>query len=423
MTMPKARIVFDRKGKTRKDENARAEVELCVYLSQGERMYKVVGRATRTEFDAGSAEYMEACREAGEIIKALQITGKALTAANYKKCEAGHGDECTAGITGERTKRGRPKKEPEKKETRHPAPEQASRPKAKRGRPAANVPTAAAVVEHKPINARSFLDFLWERIENSENAYDTKRQKRVAADELERFGGIKTFEDLTPENLKRFDMYLHDGKRSTVTIHGYHRRIKPYVREAYELGHIKQNPYDRIHFERGKSKERRPLSEADLQRLRRAFLPDYLQKARDVFLFCANTGLSYSDARRLDFDKMAEKNGELWYIDGRRLKTGTNFYTPILPEGLDILKKYKFHIPRLVLQVYNRQLHCIEQLAGLRVPLTSHGFRHTFATMALSKGVPIESISRMLGHTNIVTTQIYARILKKNVVRAAEMLL
>lgn len=391
------------------------KVKGCTRSSAGQRGRNSTREVPNTRKPAGRQ---------GEIIKALQITGKALTATNYKKCEAGHGDECTAGITGERTKRGRPKKETEEKETGHPDPEQAPRPKAKRGRPAANVPTAAAVVEHKPVNARSFLDFLWERIENSENAYDTKRQKRVAADELERFGGIRTFEDLTPENLKRFDIYLHDGKRSTVTIHGYHRRIKPYVREAYELGHIKQNPYDRIHFERGKSKERRPLSEADLQRLRHAFLPDYLQKARDVFLFCANTGLSYSDARRLDFDKMAEKNGELWYIDGRRLKTGTNFYTPILPEGLDILKKYKFRIPRLVLQVYNRQLHCIEQLAGLRVPLTSsHVARHTFATMALSKGVPIESISRMLGHTNIVTTQIYARILKKNVVRAAEMLL
>ena len=109
----------------------------------------------------------------------------------------------------------------------------------------------------------------------------------------------------------------------------------------------------------------------------------------------------------------------MYYIDGSRIKTGVNFYTPILKPAMDVLKKYKFKLPQISNQKANDYLHVLQDRMGLRKNLTFHLARHSFATMALANDVPIENVARMLGHTDIKTTQIYAKILNTTIERHA----
>lgn len=101
------------------------------------------------------------------------------------------------------------------------------------------------------------------------------------------------------------------------------------------------------------------------------------------------------------------------------MKTGHTFFTPILPPALDVLKKYGYVVPKISNQKANDFLHVIEARMKLNKPMTVHVARHSFATLLMTNDVPVENIARMLGHTNIKTTQIYAHILKTTTGRHA----
>ena len=262
----------------------------------------------------------------------------------------------------------------------------------------------------------SFLDFMHDAIVKEKSAATTKRQKFVALDALRRWGGIVTFADISTKKLREYDAWLReDGTRSDVAVNNYHKRTKMYVRQAYEKGIIEKDYYSMVHFPRGKCKERNPLSEAELMKLRTVELPSREARVRDLFIFSAYTGLAFCDAQAFDFFTMAEQRGDMFYIDGSRLKTGTKFYTPILPPAMEVLKRYNFQLPKISNQKGNEYLRVVKSIAGIRKPLTFHVARHSFATLSLSHDVPIEKVARMLGHTDIKTTQIYAKILKSTV--------
>ena len=124
---------------------------------------------------------------------------------------------------------------------------------------------------------------------------------------------------------------------------------------------------------------------------------------------------------RFDLDVIENKGR--YFISGERIKTGSKFYTPILPPAMAVLEKYLYDLPTISLAKYNDYLHLIETLMGLRKSLTSHIARHTFATtVAILNDVSIESVSRMLGHKHISTTQIYAKMPNAMVERQAEKL-
>ncbi|OAV75512.1 Tyrosine recombinase XerD [Bacteroidales bacterium Barb7] len=141
-----------------------------------------------------------------------------------------------------------------------------------------------------------------------------------------------------------------------------------------------------------------------------------LEQVRDIFVFSCFTGLAYIDVKNLRENNIRTSfDGGLWVM-GKREKTGVNFNIPLLEVPQMILDKYKGTLPnQIVLPVLSNQkmnayLKEIGDLCGIEKELTYHLARHSFATMTLSKGVSIESVSKMLGHTNIKTTQIYARI-------------
>jgi site-specific recombinase XerD len=269
-----------------------------------------------------------------------------------------------------------------------------------------------------PKSNGSFLDFMRDEIVKERCKESTKKQKLVTLDALARWGGIVRFTDLTPKKLNSFDEWLReDGTRSDVAVYNYHKRMKKFVRLAYERGIIEKNPYDTTHFKRGKCKERKPLTENELLVLRNLNLSGKEDRVRDLFIFAAYTGLAYCDVQAFDFFKMTEKSGDLYYIDGSRMKTGSNFFTPILKPAMDVLKKYNFVLPKISNQKANDYLHLLESRANINKTLTFHVARHSFATLSLSHDVPIEKVARMLGHQDIKTTQIYAKILKSTIER------
>ena len=148
-----------------------------------------------------------------------------------------------------------------------------------------------------------------------------------------------------------------------------------------------------------------------------------LGKARDLFVFCCYTGLAHADMEAFDFSRDVVTVHGCNYIDKQRIKTGTKYYAPILPPAMAILEKYHYQLPHFSQQAYNRLLKCIGALINTKKNLSSHIARYTFATtVLLGNDVPIESVSKMMGHTRIQITQVYAKILNSSIERQAERL-
>lgn len=274
-------------------------------------------------------------------------------------------------------------------------------------------------------SSQSFLDFMRDCISKETISQATIVRKNVTIDAMIRYGKLCKFEDLTEKNVKGFDDFLRaECSRSSTTIHNYHKIVKKYTHMALQLRYISFDPYESpiCHFERGKYKERRPLNEDELVLLRNIHLPKKEERVRDLFVFCAYTGLAYIDSQIFDFHTMTEKCNDYIYIDGKRVKTGNTYFTPILPPAMEILEKYNYKLPHITNQKANDYLHLIESRCCLNKPLTTHVARHSFATLCLSYDIPIENVARMMGHSDIKTTQVYAKILKSTIERHSETL-
>lgn len=159
------------------------------------------------------------------------------------------------------------------------------------------------------------------------------------------------------------------------------------------------------------------LTEPEIKKiLKKQFTCKRLEQVRDIFIFACFTGLAYIDVRNLTKENIQTSfDGKLWIMTARQ-KTDTPVTVPLLKVPQAILKKYEGTqpdgrlLPVLSNQKLNSYLKEIGDLCGITKNITFHLARHTFATtMTLAKGVPIETVSKMLGHTNIITTQIYAR--------------
>jgi len=163
---------------------------------------------------------------------------------------------------------------------------------------------------------------------------------------------------------------------------------------------------------RYKNPDRPYLTESEIKKmLNHVFPTDRLTKARDLFLFQVYTGLSYTDMMALTTTNIEEGiDGKQWVIINR-IKTDNRCAIPLLPVALHILRKYDYKIPVISNQKLNKYLKEIAIACSIGKLLTSHIGRHTFATtICLGHGIPIETVSKMLGHTSISTTQIYAKI-------------
>ncbi len=267
----------------------------------------------------------------------------------------------------------------------------------------------------------SFCDFMERRIEERELRPNSRRNHLIALAALRRYGKINSFASMNAANVAQFDAFLRreDKTRSAATIHGYHKSIKVYVNEAVTLGKIKETPYKFFKDRKPAPPERNPLTEEEINKIVKASLPASFEKAQDIFIFQAFTGLAYVDAMNFDASKhLVTRNGNS-FVSFVREKTSTHFFTPILPQAEAIVLKYGNQLPRLSNQKYNMHLHAIAAIVGIDKPLTSHIARHSFATLMLSHDVPIDVVSKMLGHKDIAVTQLYAKVLEARVVESA----
>ena len=163
-------------------------------------------------------------------------------------------------------------------------------------------------------------------------------------------------------------------------------------------------------------KERQYLTEDEIKAvMTHEFADKKLAYIRDLFVFASFTALSFVDIKELTTDDIVEINGEKWILS-KRHKTKVNFQVKLLDIPLQIIRRYeRFQEDKLVFPNLNywnicKPLKKMIKECGITKDISFHCTRHGFATLALSKGVPIESVSRVLGHTNITTTQRYAKI-------------
>ena len=199
------------------------------------------------------------------------------------------------------------------------------------------------------------------------------------------------------------------------------QRFKKVINFSLKNKYILHNPFNgfRIHVERT---NRVYLLQDELQRLHEVKLNNSLCKMRDVFLFACYTGLSYTDISKLSKKNLKKGNDDLMWIYIKRNKTNIHSNIPLLPPAVLLIKAFKklyngkTLFPIISNQKINKGLKRISALCGFNKKLTFHSARHTFATtVTLTNGVPIETVSKMLGHNNIKTTQIYARVIDAKV--------
>ena len=223
-----------------------------------------------------------------------------------------------------------------------------------------------------------------------------------------------------------FEFYLRSIKKcNNNTAVKYVRNFRKIIKICLDNDWLDKNPCSRYE---GKMKEveRDFLTEEELSRIyNKRFSSERLTLVKDIFIFSCYTGLAYVDVKGLKKDHIGIGiDGQKWIFKNRQ-KTDTKSKIPLLLIAQEIIQKYSDHpkclnedsvLPILTNQKMNAYLKEIGDLCDIPKEITFHMARHTFATsVTLTNGVPIETVSKMLGHKNIQTTQHYAKILDKKV--------
>ena len=201
------------------------------------------------------------------------------------------------------------------------------------------------------------------------------------------------------------------------------QRLKTILNYAIKLEYIQRNALDSFSLEFAPV-HKVALTIAEINSIQSLSIQrETLSNVRDVFLLQCYTGLSFGDIKRLSINDIHRISETEYWIKMSREKTKIGFSVPLLPQAMLILLKYleavapnKPLLPVLSNQKMNEYLKLLQELAGISKNLTTHLARHTFATtITLGNGVPIETVSRMLGHTKLATTQMYAKVLDKKI--------
>lgn len=263
--------------------------------------------------------------------------------------------------------------------------------------------------------------------ENQKYSHSTVRQYNTTLSRLKEFM-IKEYNkkdiplpELDTVFIRRFEMYLRtEYKSGHNTVMKYLKQLKKVIHFVMELGYIKHDPFFG-HKTGFKEANRGYLTADELARVENKSIKiKRIDRVKDVFIFACYTGLSYSDLKKLTPDSVTKGiDGKNWIIYERE-KTGIRASIPLLPPAQAIIDKYRDDpecnsggklIPVKSNQKLNSYLSEIEDICEIKKRLTMHLARHTFATtVTLSQGVPIETVSKMLGHTSLKTTQIYSKV-------------
>jgi site-specific recombinase XerD len=308
------------------------------------------------------------------------------------------------------------------------------------------------LIENKPIDAlaikNSFLGISEKKYTLIETfKYHNARMETLIGIDIEK-GTFKKFETVLSKierfikkNYVRNDLFLDELNFKFITDFEYFMKTEDAVKHNTALRYIRclkkiinlamqnewitRNPF--INYKCQYTRvNREVLNDEELQLLwDREIGIDRLDEVKNVFLFCCYTGYSFADVERISKKDLARGiDGDYWIFTERK-KTGVTSNVPLLPRALEIIQRYSDHkycisasklLPVKSNQKMNAYLKEVAILCNVNKNLTMHMARHTFATtVTLSNGVPIETVSKMLGHTKITTTQIYAQVLENKV--------
>lgn len=263
----------------------------------------------------------------------------------------------------------------------------------------------------------TFLEFAEERIANRNDIKDsTRRTQMQLIVTLEEYGKIRFFEDLTKQNILRFEEWLRGKGLQVSTINTKMKHLHTYVNEALNMEIIKDDPFRGLKFKRGEPRSDRYLTMDEYEAIRDAEIStETLARVRDIFIVQCMTGLRVSDLMAADFSK-ATKKGDRYVYQGKSQKTGEPFYLVLMPDAVKILERYGWVLPKMSTEQYNLRLKVVADAAGVDKPISSHYARHTAAMYFINEGMPIEVVSKVLGHASIKTTEsVYAKIINETV--------
>ncbi len=257
------------------------------------------------------------------------------------------------------------------------------------------------------------------------------RSKDELADFIKKQYGKEDYllSQLTEKFVADYDFYLRTEKSNdTNTVYKKIQRLNKIINIAEKYRWIQKNPIKGYEITR-KKKEIIYLTEEELEALETKEISiERLDVVRDVFVFCCYTGLAYQEVRNLSPNNITkEVDGDNW-ISVYRQKTDKNVKIPILPKAHELIEKYKEHplslnigriFPVLSNQKMNAYLKEIQTICGISKELTTHVARKTFATtVTLLNDVPMETVSELLGHSNLrITQEAYGKIVDKKVSR------
>ena len=255
----------------------------------------------------------------------------------------------------------------------------------------------------------------------------TRKHYWLLLDRLKVYGKLKTWTDLTVENIYEWDAWLHQmvnvnsmddqGTLSDGTVHNYHKHLKAMLNRAVTFGIIQSSPYARLvgKFRSGEDESVEYLTEDEMQLILDTHpVPGtQMETVRDLFVIQMFTGLAYSDVQALDM-RNYHKEGDAWVSNGKRIKSGVPFVSQLLPPVVEVLERHGWQVPQIPNQKYNAQLKTFGNVIGI-AGLHSHLARHTFATYMLSNDVKLQNVMRMMGHKKIQQTLRYAKVIAKDV--------
>ena len=260
-------------------------------------------------------------------------------------------------------------------------------------------------------------------IDIKENSLASYRQTRA---QLQRFiranynASDLAFSQLTEDFIKQFEQYVigEVGLKQS-TCYNMIVLIKKVCKLAYREGAADSLLFDNVHVDKGDNRLPKALDKDALDKLKALRfdgLDGDMETSRDVFLFACYTGAAYCDLMALNREHLVrDDEGNLW-LKFSRQKTGVLCRVKLLPEALRLLEQLHSDARETLLPYMNyaTYLSCLKAIslrAGLSLPITTHTARHTFATLiTLEQGVPIETVSKMLGHSTVRMTERYAEV-------------
>jgi len=229
-----------------------------------------------------------------------------------------------------------------------------------------------------------------------------------------------TFSQLTENFIKQFEQFVTGevGLKQS-TCYNMIVLIKKVCKLAYREGAADSLLFDNVHVDKGDSRLPKALDREALDKLKALCFDGWeidLETARDVFLFACYTGAAYCDLMALNPEHLIRDDEGVLWLKFNRQKTGVLCRVKLLPEVLRLMNRLSDErrntlLPHIDYLTYQSHLKVLRLRAGIALPITSHTARHTFATLiTLEQGVPIETVSKMLGHSTVRMTERYAKV-------------